>query len=163
MVFVSVVRREGNAKILEIPVSVTFTRRVPSFIRRHYGRLPVFIHRILRKLEILRPVWAIPTNDSGDRLQRMLRVALKEKMPIINIALHSSQLMLGTSPWSRTKADLDTTFRRLELMLNLLAANSGCEFVTLAEAAHWWQAVQTEEVSDRSFTDRGPSRHGGSQ
>lgn len=128
------VAREGDAKLLEIPVSVAFTRPTPRFVREAYGLLPAILRRGLEKCELLRPVWAWPSLASEDQLLRMLKNVLHAGTDVVNIAFHSSELMVGGSPRSRMEADVDETLGRLESMLSLLSSNDRCYFCTLSEA-----------------------------
>lgn len=134
--------RLGEARIIEMPVTVAFTRRVPRLIRRSYGRIPLIVRRVLRKSELVRPVWANPAEQPKDRLIRMMSVVLRERCELINVAFHSSELMLGGSPSSRTQHDVDQIFERLREMLRLAQKSGICRFCTLTEAAHYWSAGQ---------------------
>lgn len=133
------VTRLGEARIIEMPVTVGFTRRIPSLIRRGYGRIPLFVRRVLRKSEMVRPVWANPAEQSKERLVRLMSVVLRERCELINVAFHSSELMLGGSPSSRTQHDVDQVFERLREMLRLAQDSGICRFCTLTEAAHLWK------------------------
>jgi peptidoglycan/xylan/chitin deacetylase (PgdA/CDA1 family) len=125
----------GGAAITELPVTVAFTRAVPRFVRRNYGRLPVLAHRVLRKSEMLRPVWCNPAEQPADRLRRMMRVAISRPVAHINMAFHSSELMLGGSPSTRTEEAVEGVFRRIELLLTLAAESGRCRFDSLSSAA----------------------------
>ena len=127
--------REGGALLLEIPVSVAFTRRTPPFVRAGYRVLPKLSQRVLRKTGLLRPVWALPAQQTPEDMVRMIRALLAERPPLINIAFHSSELMLNGSPRSRTKEQLDALFTRIETLLTELESHRSCRFTTLSEAA----------------------------
>jgi peptidoglycan/xylan/chitin deacetylase (PgdA/CDA1 family) len=127
--------REGQATLVEVPVTVGFTRRVPSILRSRYGKLPELLKRCLRKAELVRPVWAVPPRHTRSHLANMLAVLVKRGAMTINISLHSSQLVLGTSPTSRTASQVDGVFARIEAMLDIMASHQGYEFKTLTEAA----------------------------
>lgn len=133
--------REGDAKILEIPLSVGFTRATPASVRRAYGAFPVIAQRVLRKSEILRPVWAVPPEQSKARLLRMIETLLQQGTEVINMAIHSSELMEGGSPSSRTREATDEVFDRLDAMLAALASSGRCAFTTLTEASQRWTAA----------------------
>lgn len=129
------VTREGDARIVELPVTVSFTRRTPTFVRTQYGAWPKLLRRALRKTGILRPVWAVPPEESMSRLERLIDVELDRGVPLINIAFHSSELMPGGSPATRTREAADVVFRRIASMLERLASRDECVFETLTEAA----------------------------
>jgi len=140
------VTRPGSARIVEVPLSVAFTRRTPAFVRRRYGSWPILLHRVLRKAEVLRPVWATPAEQREDRLRRMTQVLLGQAAPILNISLHSSELMVDGSPYSRTGGDVEAIFRRIESILSVLASSGRCAFATLSQAARWWRQATASKV-----------------
>lgn len=129
------VARPGAARILEVPVTVAMTRRLPAPMASWLGRLPDMAQGALRKLRVAWPVWATPASEPAEHLTRMAHVALKESAPIINIALHSSELMVGGSPRSRSDEATDAIFQRIESLLAWLASCPGCSFATLSDAA----------------------------
>ena len=134
--------RKGDSTILEVPLTVALSRRTPAFVRRAYNGLPIMAHRVLRKLRIIRPVWATPAEETEENLERMLRVALTEELPIINISIHSSELMVGGSPLSQTERDVERILSRFESILSILASDDRCVFSTLTQAARWWKTLE---------------------
>ena len=135
------VTREGGAKITEVPLTVGLTRRVSPLVRRLYVALPELAHRILRRSALLRAVWATPTQEDERHLLKMLAVALRERVPVINMGIHSSELMVGCAPRAQSVEDVARIFGRLEAMLGLLASSGVCRFTTLTDAARRWEAL----------------------
>jgi len=156
------VTREGCARIVEVPVTVGFTRPVPSWVRQYYGALPLLGQRLLRRPGILRPVWASPAEQSQSQLDSMVRTALAEHPPLFNMAFHSSELMVGGSPKSRTAEEVEEILRRIEGVLEHLVSSRACTFATLTEAAEHWKtrhparvvAACSEPQSDRGHSLR---------
>ena len=132
-------RCKGDALLLEVPVSVGFTRRVPSSAYACYGYLPTLAQRVLRKSGVLRPVWTLPAQQPREDLENMIRTLLGERPSLINIGFHSSELMLDGSIRSRTKEELDGVFDRIETLLAAVSADGDCKFTTLSEAARLCQ------------------------
>jgi len=130
----------GVARLVELPVTVEFTRPVPAWMDRHFGRLPELAHKVLRKVEWVRPVWATPAEEPLDRLMTLVDRAMAERRDLFNIAFHSSELMLDGSPTSRTQRDVDAMFDRLDRMLSALKAH-GCQFSTMTEMAVRWASA----------------------
>lgn len=124
----------GDAALLEIPLTVGFTRRTPAMIRKRYGRLPILAQRILRKSELLRPIWAVPPEQTKHQLLKMVASVLADGVSIVNIAMHSSELMVDGSPSSRTKEATDDVFDRIDTMLGALRDSGVCDFTTLTAA-----------------------------
>lgn len=136
------VTREGGAKIIEVPLTVGFTRCVPPPVRRLYVVLPELAHRVLRKSTLVRAVWATPAQEDERHLLQMLAVVLREGVSVINMAIHSSELMVGGSPRSRSEEDVAGILGRLEAMLSVLASSGICRFTTLTDAARRWEAPE---------------------
>ena len=126
--------RPGDSDLLEIPLTVAMTRRWPALLRRGYGRYPTLARRLLRKTELVRPVWAVPPEEPATRLERMVRTAMAEDAEVFNIAFHSSELVVGGSPSTATDRDVNLVFGRIAMMLEMLAARD-VEFMTLTTAA----------------------------
>lgn len=127
--------REGDALLLELPISVGFTRRTPPFVRTCYGAMPTLSQRVLRKAGLLRPIPAMPAQHLREELLKMIRVLLAEGAPLINISLHSSELMLDGSPRTRTKEQVEAMFGCVEALLSVLVGHGSCHFTTLSQAA----------------------------
>ncbi len=151
------VTKEGHARLVEMPVSVAFNRRVSEFVRRRYGELPHIVHRLFRKSGVFRPIWALPAEQREPELLRMIDLLVLEGAGLINIALHSSELMLDGSPKSRTGARVDEIFRRIEAILAALACEDRTVFATLSSAA------RAHEPERNALVPRGRSRRSATQ
>ena len=126
---------QGASRLLEVPVTVSLTRRFPTALSDRFGQLPVLLQRALRKLRIVEAVHAIPADASHTQLMRMIKVLLAAQPPVINIALHSSELVVGGSPSSQTRAAVSAVFDKIEAMLAALRSSGVCEFMTLSDVA----------------------------
>ena len=126
--------REGDSSLVEVPVTVTFSRMVPAAMSAHFAAIPRIIQRILRKSGVVEPVWFFPAQTSEALLRRGLAVVLAGDIDVVNIAFHSSELFVNGSPRSGTREDVDTILRRIELMISVLS-DIGCRFLTLTEFA----------------------------
>ncbi len=130
----------GSARILEIPVTVAYSRPVPGAIRRAYPLLPGLARRVLSRTRMLHAVAATPAEEAEERLLPMLKSACAERPCVINWTIHSSELMVNGSPSTRTKSDLDRVFGRIRSMLKLLSESGGIQFMTLSQAASTWES-----------------------
>ncbi len=135
------VTRPGKAGIVEVPLTVGYPWRTPRFVRWAYGRLPRRLCRVLEKTRLAKPVWATPTEEKEEPLKKMLAAVLREDTPIINLAIHSSELAVGGSPWSATVADVEGIFQKIISILDLLVSCGSCRFETLTAAARRWQGL----------------------
>ncbi len=154
--------RPGSATLVELPVTTAFTRPVPPVFYRLYGRLPNLAKRILRKTEALRPVRCNPAEQPDDRLRKLMAVALARPASHINMALHSSELMLGGSPSTRTESGVEAVFRRITLLVKMSAESGRCEFHTLTSAARLLTRTQVPALknplpSTRAVRDVAPA------
>jgi peptidoglycan/xylan/chitin deacetylase (PgdA/CDA1 family) len=140
------VTRPGPSRIVELPVTAGFTRRTPARLQRAYVRLPEIAQRVLRKCEILRPVWATPAWETRAHLERMIRAVVGEGRTLVNIACHSSEFTVSRLPECSTPERVDEVFRRTEAMLQILVSQAGCEFTTLTAAGRQWLANQPGAV-----------------
>ncbi len=147
------VTRHGNASLVEVPVTVSFTRPTPPWIQDWYGRLPLLVRRLLRKAEILRPVWAMPAEQTEERLAAMMDSLWRQSPSHINVALHSSELMENGSPSSRTRQAVDGMFRRLEAILCRAAGSRAGVFATLTAAARQWRLFRTPGAPPETVPD----------
>ena len=126
--------RPGSLGILEVPPTIVFYhpagRYVPG-VRALYGR----IHKVRRLfdrkhvgMQWLRPYPYMTV----ERLKRVVELARRSNTPVLNMTLHSSELMPGGSPYNKTEASIEDLFERLEKFLSYLhSENLRC--ATLSE------------------------------
>ncbi len=101
--------RHGESFLAEIPVSVYIPG---SFLEQFCSRylewkLPGvrLVDRIYRKIIGGEGVlWLAPQYPEGTHL-KIVNSAIEHQVPVLNLMLHSSELSLGCSPFSRTRKD----------------------------------------------------------
>jgi peptidoglycan/xylan/chitin deacetylase (PgdA/CDA1 family) len=125
----------GTSNLLELPVSAALNRRVPPFVERLYARAPrpYTTKRILRKLGIARVQWLRPSYSSVDDMCALARRMKADGVPLLNLIFHSSEAIVGGSPYNRTAQELDAFFGRLERVLAFVVNDLGAIPVTFAE------------------------------
>ena len=81
--------------------------------------IPMTILRVgfLRRLTWLR----IFTNTTPTRLARIMYTAKRKELPVIVFMIHSSELMVGKSPYVTTEAELQHLYDCLESFFALCA------------------------------------------
>lgn len=131
--------QEGSADLVEVPVTVGLDRRTPAALRRRYGALPEIAKRVLRKLGVVRAVWALPGSETLESLLTMFSILLDDQVPILNMTFHSSELLLKGSPFSQTREEVDAILRKIDGSLRLFSSRSDCSFATLTDAAVAWK------------------------
>ena len=125
----------GSSNLLELPVSAALNRRVPAFLERLYGRAPspYMTKRILRKLGIARLQWLRPSYSSLDDMCALARRLKDDGVPLLNLIFHSSEAIVGGSPYNRTEWELEQFFERLEQVLAYAVHDLGAIPVTFSE------------------------------
>jgi hypothetical protein len=111
--------RPGTSDLLELPVSAALNRRVPAWIERAYGRAPwpYTTKRVLRLSRVARVRWLRPSYSSADDMIALVDQILGRGAPILNLLFHSSEAIVGGSPYNRTEGELDAFFDRLSRVL----------------------------------------------
>ncbi len=112
----------GSSNVLEVPVSADMNRRLPNALRYAYARIPrpYTSKRILRKLGIVRMRWLRPSYSSLEDMQALAATLAREGVPVLNVLFHSSEAIVGGSPYNRTQAELDGFFDRLDRFLTFV-------------------------------------------
>jgi peptidoglycan/xylan/chitin deacetylase (PgdA/CDA1 family) len=125
----------GTSNLLELPVSAALDRRVPAFVERLYARAPrpYTTKRILKKLGIARVQWLRPSYSSVDDMCALARRMKADGVPLLNLIFHSSEAIVGGSPYNRTAQELEQFFARLEQVLAYVVNDLGAIPVTFSE------------------------------
>ena len=136
------VTRPGNSGLLEVPVTILFTRfplRNFRFFRNYFRN-----HREsppMRALDRMGfgPRWLRPYPDySAAELIRVYRTARKLRLPAVVMMLHSSELMPGGSPYYPDERSVERLYRKVRTLFSY-ARKDGTEGATLTEFAEEWR------------------------
>jgi len=108
--------RPGTSAVLEVPCSAALNRRLPRRLQYLYARAPkpYTTKRVLRKLGIARVRWLRPSYSSFDDMTSLARDLAAANEPVLNLLFHSSEAIVGGSPYNRTEAELTAFCDRLE-------------------------------------------------
>ena len=128
----------GTSQVLELPVSSTLDRRWPRALQIAWARAPkpYTTKRVLRKLGIVRPLWLRPSYSSLDDMMRLARRLVEQGEPLLNLLFHSSEAIVGGSPYNRTVAELDAFLDRLDRFLACAVGELGATPLTFREFRH---------------------------
>jgi hypothetical protein len=128
----------GSSNVLEVPVSAALNRRLPKRLQYLYARAPrpYTTKRILRALRLLRMRWLRPSYSSLDDMIALARGLADDGEPVLNLLFHSSEAIVGGSPYNRTQAELDAFCDRLERFLAFATKELGAVPLTFAEFRH---------------------------
>jgi hypothetical protein len=111
--------RPGCSAVLEVPVSAALNRRLPKRLQYAYARAPrpYTTKRVLRALRLVRMQWLRPSYSSVEDMMSLARRLRDDGQPVLNLLFHSSEAIVGGSPYNRTQAELDAFCDRLERFL----------------------------------------------
>jgi len=100
--------RPGTSDVLEIPCSAGLSRRLPRRLQYLYARAPrpYTTKRVLRKLGVARVRWLRPSYSSLADMIALARDLADANEPVLNLLFHSSEAIVGGSPYNRTEAQL---------------------------------------------------------
>jgi peptidoglycan/xylan/chitin deacetylase (PgdA/CDA1 family) len=135
--------RPGSSSVLEVPVSAALNRRLPKVVQYAYARAPrpYATKRILRALRLLRMRWLRPSYSSLEDMIALARGLADWNEPVLNLLFHSSEAIVGGSPYNRTPSELDAFCERLERFLGFATGELGAVPATFAEFRSAYLAV----------------------
>jgi len=125
----------GSSHVLELPVTAALNRRVPAFAERLYARAPnpYQTKRVLKKLGIARVQWLRPSYSTVPDMCAVARRMRDDGVPILNLIFHSSEAIVGGSPYNKTARELDAFFARLDDVLAYAVNDLGAVPETFSE------------------------------
>lgn len=131
----------GEGALWEIPLSFGFTRRPFRMWGKVYHRIERSLLRHLRllgladRLGLLRKFWLSFESPLGQNMAASLRKLRRLDLPCVNFTLHSSSLLPGGSPFTRTAADRDRLFAQVDEVLRFLSQWDDFQPATVSEVA----------------------------
>jgi hypothetical protein len=127
--------RPGTSNLLEVPVSAALNRWLPKRLQFAYARAPkpYTTKRVLRKLGLLRLRWLRPSYSSLADMKSLAQSLARAGEPVLNVLFHSSEAIVGGSPYNRTPGELDGFLERLEQFLAFATRELHAAPVTFAE------------------------------
>jgi hypothetical protein len=133
--------RPGTSNVVELPVSAALSRRVPRWLAHAYGRAPwpYQTRRVLRLARIASVRWLRPSYTSAADMLTLARQLTRQGVPILNVLFHSSEAIVGGSPYNRTQSELDAFFERLSQFLRAATSELGARPQTFDEFATGWR------------------------
>jgi hypothetical protein len=94
---------------------------------------PYTTKRVLRGLGVLRLQWLRPSYSSLPEMVALARSLARTGEPVLNLLFHSSEAMVGGSPYNTTPGELDAFFERLEGFLDFATRELNAVPATFAE------------------------------
>jgi hypothetical protein len=127
--------RPGTSRVLEVPCSAALDRVVPDRLAWMYARAPrpYTTKRILRKLRVAKVDWLRPSYSSLSDMCALARRLVDRGEPVLNLLFHSSEAIVGGSPYNTTAGELDAFFERLDGLLRYATKELGAAPATFRE------------------------------
>lgn len=135
-------RREGEQPLWEIPLTLGFTRGPATFWRRVYEVVEsnwlskLRLIGIAERLGVVRKVWLNFESPLGERMLDFIPVLQEMPLPAICFTMHSSSLIAGKGPYTRTATDEIRMFQRMESVFRWLAESRTFSSLKMSELAH---------------------------
>ena len=148
--------RQGSSRLLELPISSALNRPVPAMVARWYARAPrpYQTKRILRLLRIANVRWLRPSYSSAADMMALGRQLVHGGRPILNLLFHSSEAIVGGSPYNRTAGQLEAFFDRLGAFFRYATGELGVTPLTFGEfrAIHLKGGAASERAAASEHT-----------
>jgi peptidoglycan/xylan/chitin deacetylase (PgdA/CDA1 family) len=127
--------RAGCSQLLEVPVSAALNRRLPKPLQYAYARAPFnyTTKRGLRALRLLRMQWLRPSYSSLEDMIGLARNLSSRGEPVLNVIFHSSEAIVGGSPYNTTQSELDAFCERLDRFFSFAVKELSARPATFAE------------------------------
>jgi hypothetical protein len=134
----------GSSSVLEIPCSAALSRALPALLARAYARAPwnYTTKRFLRKLGLARMVWLRPSYASFEEMRDLARRLVTAGEPILNLLFHSSEAIVGGSPYNTTPAELEAFLDRLDRFLAFATRELKATPLTFRECRRHYLAAE---------------------
>lgn len=130
----------GSSNVLEVPISAALNRRLPGVLARAWARAPMNYRtkRLLRAARLVRMRWLRPSYSSLEDMQALARDLARREVPVLNLLFHSSEAIVGGSPYNRTQAELAGFCDRLERFLAYATNDLGASPATFSAFRAAW-------------------------
>ncbi len=133
------ISQTGDSSLLEVPLSVI--RPPLAGLNRVVARGPRIVRRITRKC--FPPLtWLRPDGKNLGPMLGILRHALRNGWPCVEMMLHSSELMPGGSPTFSSSREIERLYEHLEVLFSI--ASKSFDGATLSEFGRRWSRARNK-------------------
>ncbi len=128
------IKESGNSKLLEVPLTVGFSKKVPGLLAKYYTGLPnIGLRRIMKKILDIDLYWLRPSYASLRQMIQLSEAQIASGASYLNMMFHSNELMPGGSKYNKTQEDVDRYLKRLDDYFSYLTSNHSIQFLRLKE------------------------------
>ncbi len=128
------IKEAGNSKLLEVPLTVGFSKRVPRLLAKHYTGLPnIGLRRILKKAFDVDLYWLRPSYANLRQMIQLSETQIAAGATYLNMMFHSNELMPGGSKYNTTQEDVERYLTRLDDYFSYLISAHKIKFLRLKD------------------------------
>jgi hypothetical protein len=134
-------RHSGQSALWEIPLTLAFTRRPFRFWRKCYEIIEsswlskLHLIGICERLGIVHKVWLSFESPLGDYMEALLDRLQLLNIPTVCFTVHSSSFLPSGNSFTRTEADAERVFDRIESIFSALSRNPAFQPATITNVA----------------------------
>jgi hypothetical protein len=88
---------------------------------------------VLRTLRLAHVDWLRPSYSSAEAMCALARRLVSRRVPLLNMLFHSSEAIVGGSPYNRTEGELEAFLERLDRFLGFATRELGARPATFRE------------------------------
>lgn len=125
------IRRAGESTLLEVPVTVR-SNYPPPLERAYLGVRDGLLGKAVHKMWGPPYTWLRPNGQNLHMLLALVDWGASQHLPMLELTLHSSELMPGGSPTFRTAGSIEVLYTHLASLFDRVAAH-GIRGLTLSD------------------------------
>lgn len=128
------IKEAGGSKLLEVPLTVGFSKKVPQLLAKHYTGLPnIGLRRMLKKVLDIDLYWLRPSYANIRQMIQLSEAQIAGGATYLNMMFHSNELMPGGSKYNTTQEDVAIYIKRLDDYFSYLTSAHKVQFVRLKD------------------------------
>ena len=128
------IKQAGKSKLLEVPLTVGFSKNVPQIFEKNYTGLPnIGLRRILKRVLDIDLYWLRPSYANLRQMIQLSEARIAGGTTYLNMMFHSNELMPGGSKYNISQEDVDRYLKQLDDYFSYLTSNHSIQFLCLKE------------------------------
>ena len=128
------IKTAGDSKLLEVPLTVGFSKKVPQILAKNYTGLPnIGLRRILKKVLNIDLYWLRPSYADLQQMIQLSEAQIVGGATYLNMMFHSNELMPGGSKYNISQEAVERYLKQLDDYFSYLTSNHSIQFLCLKE------------------------------